>query len=173
MSKLRAVILAAITLISLSAPAFAAEADTTEAPLTYTIIVGEQTLDLSDLPRVPYKEGDTMMVPLRKVAEALGYRVGWDSETGAITVEDTYVQKATLFHGTERVVFEGKLQIIDMSREIDNSVKTIIHNGYTYVPLEFFDAFFNDTAIEGTTITIGPSMSELQLPSMSKTETGD
>lgn len=101
------------------------------------------------------------MVPLRKIAEALGYQVGWDSETGAITVEDTYVQKATLLNGTEKVVFEGKLQIIDMSREIDNSVKTIIHNGYTYVPVEFFKEFLNDTTIEGTIITVAPSMCEL------------
>ena len=154
-------ILAAITLISLSIPALAAEMDIAEPALTYTVIVGEQTIDLSDLPRVPYKEENTIMVPLRKIAEALGYQVGWDFETGAITVEDTYVQKATLLNGTERVVFEGKLQIIDMSREIDNSVKTIIHNGYTYVPVEFFKEFLNDTTIEGTIITVAPSMCEL------------
>lgn len=162
MKKFWTGILAAITLISLSVPASAAKVDTPEVTPTYTIIAGEQTLDLSDLPQVPYKEGNTIMVPLRKVAEALGYQVGWDAETGAITVEDTYVQKATLFNGTEQVVFEGKLQIIDMSRKINNSVKTIIHNGYTYVPLEFFDEFLNDTAIEGTTITVRPSTCELQ-----------
>ena len=161
MKKFLAGILAAITLISLSIPALAAEMDTAEPASTYTVIVGEQTIDLSDLPRVPYKEGNTIMVPLRKIAEALGYQVGWDSETGAITVEDTYVQKATLLDGTEKVVFEGKLQIIDMSREIDNSVKTIIHNGYTYVPVEFFKEFLNDTTIEGTIITVAPSMCEL------------
>lgn len=161
MKKFLTGILAAITLISLSIPALAAEMDTAEPALTYTVIVGEQTIDLSDLPRVPYKEGNTIMVPLRKIAEALGYQVGWDSETGAITVEDTYVQKATLLDGTEKVVFEGKLQIIDMSREIDNSVKTIIHNGYTYVPVEFFKEFLNDTTIAGTIITVAPSMCEL------------
>ena len=101
------------------------------------------------------------MVPLRKIAEALGYQVGWDPETGAITVEDTYVQKATLFDGTEKVIFEGKLQIIDMSREIEHAVKTAVRNGYTYVPLEFFEEFWNDTAIEGTMITVVPSMCEV------------
>lgn len=38
----------------------------------------------------------------------------------------------------------------------------MIHNGYTYVPLEFFNEFLNDTAIEGTTITVHPSMCEVQ-----------
>lgn len=166
MKKLRVGILAAIALIFLSVSVFAAEGSGAETAPGYTIIAGEQVLDLTDLPQVPYQEGTTIMVPLRKIAEALGYQVGWDPETGAITVEDTYVQKATLFHGTERVVFEGKLQIIDMSREINNAVKTVIHKGYTYVPLEFFDEFFNDTAFDGTTITVSPSMSEPQAQSV-------
>lgn len=153
--------LAAVALISLSAAAFAEDIDMTEAAPNYTISVGEQALDLSDLPQLPYEEGNTIMVPLRKIAEALGYQVGWESETGAITIEDSYVQKATLYSGTEKAVFEGKLQIIDMSREIDNSEKTVIHSGYTYVPLEFFKEFFNDITIDGTGITVSPSVCEL------------
>lgn len=161
MKKFMAGILVAVTLIFLNIPALATEADMAEAASAYTIIVEEQAIDLSDLPRAPYKKENTIMVPLRKIAEALGYRVGWDAETGAVTVEDAYVQKATLFHGTEKVVFEGKLQIIDMSREIDNSVKTIILNGYTYVPLEFFEEFLNDITVEGTIIAVAPSRCEL------------
>lgn len=161
MKKFWAGILAAITLFSLHVSAFAAETDTAEAASPYTIIAGEQTLDLSDLPQAPYKDGNTVMVPLRKIAEALGYQVDWDPETGAITVEDTYVQKATLFDGTEKVVFEGKLQIIDMSREIENAAKTAVYNGYTYVPFEFFKEFLNDATIEGTMITVAPSMCEV------------
>lgn len=161
MKKFLAGMFAAITLISSSVPVFAAESDRAESAPAYTIIVGEQTLDLSDLPQVPYQEGGTIMVPLRKISQALGYQVGWDPETGAVTVEDSYIQRATLFHGTEQVVFEGKLQIIDMSREIENSVKTVIHDGCTYVPLEFFNEFLNDTLVEGTTITVAPSMCEI------------
>lgn len=161
MKKFLAGILAAISLISMKIPAYAAEVNTPEAAPAYTILVGEQPLDLRDLPYAPYKEGSTVMVPLRKIAEALGYQVSWDSDTGAITVEDTYVQKATLFDGTEKVVFEGKLQIINMSREVENAVKTVIHDGCAYVPLEFFQEFFNDTTVEGTTVTVAPSMCEL------------
>lgn len=162
MKKIWVGILAAISVLSMSMSAFAAGSDTTGAAPTYTIIAGEQVLDLSGLPRAPYPEGGTIMVPLRRIAEALGYQVGWDPETGAVTVEDAYIQKAILFDGTEQLVFEGKLQIIDMSRKINSSAKTMIHNGYTYVPLEFFDEFLNDTAIEGTTITVRPSMCEVQ-----------
>lgn len=82
------------------------------------------------------------------------------TETGAITVEDAYIQRAILLDGSETVVFEGKLQIIDMSREIKNAVKTTVHEGCAFVPLEFFEEFMNTTNIEGTTITIAPSMCE-------------
>ena len=158
MKKCLTCILTLIILLSLSVPSLATEDIQNEA---YEILVNDQPLDLSDLPLAPYKEDDTVMVPLRKIGEALGYTVGWNSATGEITIDDNYIQKATLLNGTATVVFERKLQVINMSREIENAVPTIIHYGYTYVPLEFFQEFFNDTVIEGTAIMIAPSKSEL------------
>lgn len=157
MKKFLSAALAVIMFIFVNIPAFAAEPDTKP----YTIIVNEQTLDLSGLPCAPYREGETVMVPLRKIGEALGYKVDWDAQTGAITVDDAYIQKATLYNGSAKAVFEGHLQIINMSREIENSVKTVIHKGHTYVPLEFFQEFLNDTAVEGSKITIAPSKCEI------------
>lgn len=157
MKKFLSAALAVIMFISVNIPAFAAEPDTQP----YKIIVNEQTLDLSGLPCAPYREGETVMVPLRKIGEALGYKVGWDAQTGAITIDDAYIQKATLYNGSAKAVFEGHLQIINMSREIENSVKTVIHKGHTYVPLEFFQEFLNDTAVEGSKITIAPSKCEI------------
>ena len=145
-------------MLALCVPALAADA-LPETP--YTIAVCGQTLELGDLPVAPYQEGTTVMVPLRRIGEALGYKVDWDPETDAITIDDEYIQKATLFDGTAAVVFEGRLQVINMSRETENQVPTAVHDGYTYVPLEFFQEFFNDTAVEGTSITIAPSKSEL------------
>ena len=141
--------------------AFAAEIAMQEMTESYTIIVNEQMLDFADLPTAPYKEGDTMMVPLRRIGEALGYQVDWDLETKAATIEDRYIQKATLFTGSAVVVFQGKLQIIDMSREIENALPTVIHDGTMYVPLEFFEEFFNDIKREDRIVTITPSTSEL------------
>ena len=157
MKKFLSAVLAAITFVSISVPALAAEAEVQP----YTIIVSEQTVDLSDLPRAPYREGETVMVPLRKIGEALGYTVDWDAQTGAITIDDEYIQKATLYNGLEKAVFEGYLQIINMSREVENSAKTVVYDGYTYVPLEFFQEFLNDTAVEGSKITIAPSKCEI------------
>lgn len=156
MKKILTGILAFAAVFCLCAPCFASETDA-----AYTVSVSGHTLDLSDLPTAPYAQGGTIMVPLRKIGEALGYKIGWDAETGAITVDDEYIQKATLYAGTAAVVFEGRLTVINMSRELENSVETVIHDGCTYVPLEFFQEFFNDTAVEGTAVTIAPSMCEI------------
>ena len=59
------------------------------------------------------------------------------------------------------MVFQGKLQIIDMSREIENALPTVIHDGTMYVPLEFFEEFFNDIKREDRIVTITPSTSGL------------
>lgn len=127
----------------------------------YNIIVNGQSQDTSDLPKQPYNDGETVMVPLRRIGEALGYSVDWDASTCAITIEDTYIQKATLFNGTADVVFDGKLEIINMSRKVENSAKTVIHEGHTYVPAEFFGEFFNIVNIDGFDIYIEPCKSEL------------
>lgn len=160
MKKFLACMLALAALLSLGLSASASEADREETACT--IFVSGRPLDLQGLPVPAYREGETVMVPLRRIAEALGYEVGWDAGTGAITVDDCYIQRATLFAGTAAVTFQGHLQIIDMSRETENAAATVIREGHTYVPLEFFREFLNDTAAEGTAIRIAPSMCEIQ-----------
>ena len=125
------------------------------------IQVNGQSLDRTGLPREPYWEGETLMVPLRKIAEALGYTVTWDRELHAAVVDDGYIQRAVLRPGTVQVDFTGHLKVIDMGRTVENAAKTVIHQGYTYVPLAFFREFFNDTALEGGVVTVAPSMAEL------------
>ena len=51
---------------------------------------------------------------------------------------------------------------LHMSREVTDAVPTAIHSGCTYVPLEFFREFFNDTAFVNGVITISPSTCELE-----------
>lgn len=159
MKKILSCVVAVAAALSLCAPACAAALPQGEA--AYTITVNDKVLDLSSLPLAPYPEGNTVMVPLRLVGEALGYAVGWNAETRAITIDDRCVQNATLFSGTAAAVFKGELQIIDMSREVQNAAETVICEGCTYVPLEFFREFFNDTAVSGNVITIAPGRSEL------------
>ena len=161
MKRVLSALLCACLVCVLVLPALAAGGRTEEEPFRIQVGLDKKELDLSGLPRQPYREGDTVMVPLRLIAEALGCRVGWDGKTGAITVDDNYIQKATLYNGTAQVVFESHLKVIDMSRTIDNAVPTVIHNGRTYVPAEFFAEFFNDVSVENGVILIAPSMCEL------------
>lgn len=127
----------------------------------YIIYVNGTALELTDLPRMPYAEEDTIMVPLRKIGEALGYTVGWNASTGEITIDDCYIQNATLLDQSATVMFKGHLKVIDMSREIENPVPTVIYDGYTYVPVSFFAEFFNDVTINENIISITPSTCEL------------
>lgn len=124
-----------------------------------TVEVDGKVIETSDK---PYYDGDTLMVPLRKISEALGYTVGWDAQTGAITVEDSYTQKATLFGGSNKIKFDGKLKVIDMDRELEIAKAAAIHDGCTFVPLEFFNEFMNETKLEGAKVTIAPSKAEIQ-----------
>ncbi len=123
----------------------------------YSLAVNGQDTGLSDLPVPIYEKDGSVMVPLRKIGEALGYKADWDEKTGDIIIDDGYIQKAVLHDGSQNVEFIGRLKVINMSREIQNAVPTEIHEGYTYVPLEFFREFFNDTSFDGANINIEPS----------------
>ena len=71
---LSALIALALSLASL--PALAeAEAEAVEETKSFSLLVNGNELTLDDLPAEPYIEGETVMVPLRKIAEALGYNV--------------------------------------------------------------------------------------------------
>ena len=51
--------------------------------------VGFETKAISkDNNVVPFKENEIMYIPLRLTAEAMGYQVNWDAETGAVTLTD-------------------------------------------------------------------------------------
>lgn len=129
-------------------------------PQGRTIIANGQAVDLLDLPVDFYKEGETTMVPLRRIAEALGLTVEWDPDTGAVTVEDS-VQKATLWDGEQRVSFAGKLQIIDLSREVDCPAAVTVRQWHTYVPLSLFEEFFNDVSETEASVTVTPHMYQI------------
>ena len=105
---------------------------------------------------MPYYEGDMVMVPLRTVSEALGYSVGWDGEKGEAYVEDAYTQKAVIKNGETKIDFYGKLTIIDLTREVEEPAAAAIKNGVTFVPVNFFGEFFNDTAVKDGNISIEP-----------------
>lgn len=145
--------LAFIMIICIMAvPAAAFAADKTVTGLT----VDGKAINISAQSIMPYYEGDVAMVPLRAVGEALGYSVGWDGEKGEVYVEDAYTQKAVIKNGEAKIEFYGKLTIIDLTREAKEPAAAVIKDGVTFVPINFFDEFFNDTAVNDGDISIEP-----------------
>lgn len=124
----------------------------------FEIVVNGERLECD---HSPFYSGKVLMVPLRKISEALGYKVEWDEKTGAVTVDDEYIQKATLYDKCKDIAFEGRLKVINMSRVIEISADITIIDGCTFVPLEFFDEFFNDTLINGHSVSVSPQTAEL------------
>ena len=151
---------ASVLFLIITASAWAADPVYWQETDTFEILVGTEQEALGDLSCMPYYEKKTLMVPLRPIAEALGYSVAWCAETGKVTVEDAYTQKAVLRQGTKTIVFEGKLTIINLSRQMEAAEEIVIDEGHTFVPLAFFEEFFNKTRLEGTTVIVEPEMAE-------------
>lgn len=124
---------------ALSALAEAEAAEAVEETKSFSLLVNGNELALDDLPAEPYIEGETVMV----------------------TVDDDYIHKATLKNRSCEAVFEGHLKVINMSRTIENARETVVRDGYTYVPLEFFREFLNETIMENGVISVSPQMCEL------------
>ena len=121
----------------------------------------KEELPQGDLPCRSYYQGETLMVPLCAVAQALGYRAEWDAQTKTAIIDDEYIQKATVTAGSKTVPFEGHLKIIKMAREAELAVAPAVQQGVLYVPAAFFTEFLNDVEYGEGIITIVPSMAYL------------
>ncbi len=148
--KVPALLLAVMLLLTGCAPK--------DAGLAILIGLDKTELAQGDLPCRSYYEGETLMVPLCKVAETLGYSAEWDSTSKTAVIDDGYIQKATLTADSTTAVFEGKLKMLNMSREAELTVKPVVVEGVLYVPADFFTEFLNDVEYGEGIVTIAPSM---------------
>ena len=73
-------------------------------------------------------DGETLMVPLRAIAEALGYIVGWDGAARAVTLGDDI----SFVIGQNSYLIGGETVILD------GAPAPVIVDGATFVPLRFF-----------------------------------
>lgn len=125
------------------------------------LTVDGNILNMDSLPIKFYSVNDTYMVPIRIVAEKLGYNVSWNNDNKTISVEDN-IQRAELSVGSKTVDFIGKLKIIDLTKTIELNKEVVNYNGYVYVPVDFFELFFNDVEVKNGNIYITVQRSELQ-----------
>lgn len=140
MNKRRIKIIALITaLVVVSASiAFAVEAIPTliSSRESYQIIVNGETLHASYSPEA-YIENGQVMVPLRTVAENLGFDVNWNSATNAIDLTKTHEKASVTIGSTTATSVERTAAIL--------SVAPLAKDGVTYVPVDFFESALNAT----------------------------
>ena len=121
----------AVALLPLSALACAAEPASTAAavPPAVTVKTGEtgealkncviyvenRKLDTAGLPAPAFKKGRTVLLPLRKVADALGYTLTWLPEKRTARM-DMSIASMDFQDGVSTYRRRGKLQIIDLDQ---------------------------------------------------------
>lgn len=100
------------------------------------------------------------MVPVRAVAEALGYTVKWDAAKKAINLNTKETQCDLRIGDNSYVVYTAIEGMIGMSAPFSLGAAPIIKDGSTYVPVDLFVSLFgNDPAVvkvSGDTIIIAP-----------------
>ncbi len=89
--------------------------------------------DINSKNKIIITEDWTIMVPLRDIAEALGYEIGWDKENGAIIAGNSIKSSIDAYNksGDEELKINPP-EVIDSS---------------TYVPIEYFKEVLNENVI--------------------------
>lgn len=90
-------------------------------------------LDLSEAPAAPYQENGQVMLPLWKVAQALGWTVTWLPEENGTRIENED-QVMNLTYGLDRYACASKSSIGVISPEHYGAAPGGWWQGRTYVP---------------------------------------
>ena len=93
-------------------------------------------LDLSEAPAAPYQENGQVMLPLWKVAQALGWTVTWLPEENGTRIENED-QVMNLTYGLDRYACASKSSIGATSPEHYGAAPVVVA-GRTYVPASMF-----------------------------------
>lgn len=117
------------------------------------LFVNGKVLDTTGLPFPWIKERGVVLVPVRRVAESLGYTVSWNEETQTVRIEDS-IQQIDLIPGERIGVFQGKLEDIPLTRKEEMQEAPRLVGDYLYVPVTLFRRFFNDIKISNDRISI-------------------
>ena len=117
MTKLIAIVLAVSSMLTVSALAVSA-ASTKDI----TVKVNDTVIRFPD--QNPIIQNERTMVPIRFVAEALGYDVDWNEKDNTAVIDDG---KIILYIGTNKAKINGKSKTLDVA-------STVVHNR-TMVPL--------------------------------------
>lgn len=143
----------------LSVPAWAAEGGETPdtgadqaPPPAYGVTLDGVSLDLSEAPAAPYQENGQVMLPLWKVAQALGWTVTWLPEENGTRIENED-QVMTLTYGSDRYARASKSSI-GMTAPEHYGAAPVVVEGRTYVPAAMFQLLSCIVTVEGGTVAL-------------------
>ena len=122
LKKILAAILAAATLLTCSALAVSAAPLVTASDSSITVKVNGNEVDFPD--QYPVIRNNRTLVPVRFVAEALGYDVDWDAEERSVLIDSG---KIVLFINSDKAFLDGVQTTLD--------VEPVIINNRTMIPL--------------------------------------
>mgnify|MGYP001035014869 CR=1 FL=1 len=103
----------------------------TSAP-NYTVVINGDKIDADGI----YTEGKQIMLPLRSVAEKLGYKVTWDEAKQGITLDNGEVN-TTVYIGEDNY-YMASSTAIGMSAPTALGAAPVLKGDKTYVPAEMF-----------------------------------
>lgn len=87
-------------------------------------------LEKTNLTEYMFEENSTVMVPVRAVAEKMGYTVGWDEANRAVTVETDNWQA---------MAYIGEDSYVGVSKTAIGMTAPVIIDGSTFVPAKMFE----------------------------------
>lgn len=105
------------------------------APAAYTVTVGGNALKLNG--KAVFVSNKHIMVPLRSVAESLGFKVSWNEERQGITLDDGKIN-TTVYIGEDNYYMASSFSI-GMCAPTALGAAPVLKDDTTYVPGEMFD----------------------------------
>lgn len=109
----------------------------------YAITVNGKALSLS---KVPYDKDSHIMLPLREVAQALGFKVEWNNEDNSVSLDDDIVKTRVTIG--EDSYYLASSKAIGLTASIPFGVAPEIKEGTAYVPLDLFKLLLGEDRVE-------------------------
>ena len=119
---------------------------------SYSVVIENNTLDLGG--ETVYELNKHMMVPLRTVAEKLGFKVKWDGECQGISLDNGEVN--TIVYISQDNYYMASSTAIGMSAPTALGVAPALKNGTIYVPADMFNILYCEdvVSVKDNVITI-------------------
>lgn len=170
MKKLLTAMLSLALLAATALPALAAGSDTAPAPDTPSV-AAEETAPAGYAVEIDGEDSGArarVMVPLRAVAEKLGFTVAWDNGVVTVTGPERY---ARLTVGEDQYFAAPTQEGMAGASLFSLGCAPVLMNDVTYVPVELFDALLGcregAVVLEENTVSIrtdDDSMNTVQIP---------